>query len=55
MLVSESDDCSLHDNRLKNQLKNTNNKKNRWLWLHLKVSKFAIFSLKKFALFYLFL
>ena len=53
MLVSESDDCSLHDNRLKNQLKNNN--KNRCLWLHLKVSKFAIFSLKKFALFYLFL
>ena len=54
MLVSESDDCSLHDNRLKNQLKNNDNK-NRWLWLHLKVSKFAIFPLKKFALFYLFL
>ena len=56
MSVSESDHCSLHDNQLKNQLKiNNNNNKNRQLRLHLKVRKFAIFLLKKFALFYSFL
>lgn len=52
MSVSESDYCSLHDNQLKNQLKKKQQQQKQVVAI---TSKFALFLLKKFALFYSFL